>query len=151
MYFHIRNYLSQSFSLHIHSMWETICDAKASRMWQGKTCAQNPQKTLFWNLLQNTPPPPWKLKFRQILALWVLTFQNTPPPVQWWLEYVETNRCIPQGYYLVPLVITTPTSPLMAKIVGDKSFKCPSLVPLPFTWTATIISRPEILGKMMDL
>ena len=26
------------------------------------------------------PPPPWKLKFRQILALWVLTFHITPPP-----------------------------------------------------------------------
>ena len=26
-----------------------------------------------------SPPPPGKLKFRQILALWVLTFQNTPP------------------------------------------------------------------------
>ena len=38
------------------------------------------QNTLFWNLVQNTPhPPPWKLKFSQILALWVLTFQNLPP------------------------------------------------------------------------
>ena len=26
-------------SLHIRSMWETICDARASRKWQGKICA----------------------------------------------------------------------------------------------------------------
>ena len=29
------------------------------------------------DLTQNPPPP---LKFRQILALWVFTFQNNPPP-----------------------------------------------------------------------
>ena len=81
-------------SLHIRSMWETICDAKASRKWQGRICAQMGQNTLFWNLVQDTPPPNWnlgrswhfefwldtispppprKFKFRQILAIWVLT------------------------------------------------------------------------------
>ena len=44
------------FSLHIRSMWETICDAKASRKWKGKICAQIGQNTLFWNLVQNTSP-----------------------------------------------------------------------------------------------
>ena len=27
--------------------------------------------------------PPWKLKFRQILELWVLTWQSTSPPENW--------------------------------------------------------------------
>ena len=68
------------------------------------------------------PPPPPALKKN-----WVLTFQNTPhpiknwnlgrswqfgfwisrtppPPIRWQLQYVETNRCIPQGHHLVVLV-----------------------------------------------
>ena len=64
--------------LHIRSMWETICDAKASRKRQGKIFAQIPQNTLFWKLVQKPPPPP-KLKLRQILALWILTSRTTPP------------------------------------------------------------------------
>ena len=78
---------------------------------------------LFWNLVPDPPPPPppqklgfdfpehppphKKLKFKQILAVWVLNFQNTntlPPPIRWQLQYVETNRCIPQGHRLVVLV-----------------------------------------------
>ena len=31
---------------------------------------------------QNTPPPSQKWKFSQILALWVFTFKNTPPPLK---------------------------------------------------------------------
>ena len=45
------------FSLHIRSMWETICDPRPSRKWQGKIFAQIGQNTLFWDLVQNTPPP----------------------------------------------------------------------------------------------
>ena len=62
--------------------WGTICDAKASRKWQGKICAQIPHNTLFWNLVQNThrPPPSWKLKCKQILALWLLTSRTPPSP-----------------------------------------------------------------------
>ena len=48
-----------------------------------------------------TPSPHRKWKFRQILALWVLTFRTPLPPGQWRLQYVETNRCIPQGYHLI--------------------------------------------------
>ena len=40
---------------------------------------------LNWNWFQITHPPLGKLKFRQILALWVLTFQNTPHP--WKLKF----------------------------------------------------------------
>ena len=67
-------------SLHIRSMWETICDAKAYRKCNGKFCAQNPQFTPKLEFGSRTPPPRKKLKFRQILALWVLTFQIPPPP-----------------------------------------------------------------------
>ena len=110
-------------------MWETICDAKASRKWQGKICAQIGKNTLFWDLVQKPHPHPPKLKFSQILALWVLTGTEhdptpSPTPLNWnlarswhfafWvvqtglqLEYVETNCCIPQGYHLVSAVITS--------------------------------------------
>ena len=44
------------FSLHIHSMWETICDAKAS--WSGWKFGSNIQFTLFWDLVPSLPPPP---------------------------------------------------------------------------------------------
>ena len=64
---------------YVRSMWETICDARASRKWQGKICAQIGKNILFWDLVQNTLSHPlWKLKFRQILALWVLTGTEHP-------------------------------------------------------------------------
>ena len=49
------SFICHFISLHIRSMWETICDAKAYRKCDGKFSAQNPQNTLFWNLVQNTP------------------------------------------------------------------------------------------------
>ena len=33
--------------------------------------------------LQNTPPPPRKLKFSQILALWDFSVAEYPPPRKW--------------------------------------------------------------------
>ena len=86
-------------SLHIRSMWETICGKtfqKVAR--QGKIFTKIGKNTLFWDLVQNTPlpemkswpdvgtwvltttehPPP-QFKFRQILALWVLTTTEHPP------------------------------------------------------------------------
>ena len=59
-----------------------------------------------------TPSPPDNWNFGQILALWVLGFDFPPPQKKlqfrqilhfgfWRLEYVETNRCIPQGYHPV--------------------------------------------------
>ena len=62
----LRSLWEKMISLHIRSMWETICDARPSRKWQGKICAQIGKNTLFWDLLQ-------------ILALWVLTTTEHPP------------------------------------------------------------------------
>ena len=45
--------------------------------------------------------PPWKLKFGQDLALWVLTTPVYTPRSVRELSYVETNFCIPHGYHLV--------------------------------------------------
>ena len=73
------------FNLHTRSMWETICDTRASRVWHGKIYAH------LSSHYPRIPPSPPKLKFDQNLALWALTTQ----------ECVETNRCIPQGYHLV--------------------------------------------------
>ena len=65
------------FSLH---MWETICDARPSRMWLAWQ-----HFCLFWQeypiLAWSRIPPPRKWKVGQILALWV---QYTPPPPPNW-------------------------------------------------------------------
>ena len=84
---------SSIISLHIRSMWETICDALAS--WSGWKCgwkypSPSPEN---WNLgipwhfmtfqfwpVENTPPP--KLKFRHFLAFYdlsILTCGEYPP------------------------------------------------------------------------
>ena len=68
------------FSLHIRSMWETICDAWAC--WSGWILVQ---------ILQNTPilkysfriPPPRKWKLSEILALWLFSFRIPPLPRNW--------------------------------------------------------------------
>ena len=50
----------------------------------------------FW-VLTTTETPRWKLKFTQILAVSVFGLLQTGLL----LEYVETNRCIPEVYHLV--------------------------------------------------
>ena len=85
-------------SLHIRSMWETICDAWAC--WSGWNFGPNSTEYPYSEIqFQNTPPenencqrswhfdfsvseycPPWKLKFRQILVLWLFSFRIPPPP-----------------------------------------------------------------------
>ena len=89
------------FSLHIRSMWETICDAQAgfcTHSSNSKFVSKIPRLPPLseqrappppenWNLgrswhfefwLGRIPaPPPRKLKFKQILALWV--FRECPP------------------------------------------------------------------------
>ena len=78
----------------------------------------------------HSPPPP-KIEIRTDLGTLDFDFPEPPPPIEiwtdldtlgfdfpeppppnwklgrswhfgfWWLEYVKTNRCIPQGYHLV--------------------------------------------------
>ena len=38
---------------------------------------------LFWNTVSEYPLPPRKLKFGQILALWLFSFRIPPPPENW--------------------------------------------------------------------
>ena len=66
------------FSLHIRSMWETICDAWAC--WSGWKFGANSTEYPY-SVIQNTPPPP-KLEFRQILGLWVFSITEYPPPAR---------------------------------------------------------------------
>ena len=93
-------------SLHIRSMWETICDAQAgfcvnskflSKFSRAPVSGISDQSTPpppheNWNLgrswhfeylqfwLPEFPPPLWKLKFRQILALWVFSVLTSRVP-----------------------------------------------------------------------
>ena len=86
-------------SLHIRSMWETICDAWAC--WSGWNFGPNSTEyPLFWNTVSEYPPPPsprkWKLSesksesFRiapeneNCHRVQVREFQNTPPPPRKW-------------------------------------------------------------------
>ena len=93
-------------------MWETICDAQpglCAVTSNSKICVQILQRAPLWSFRPETPPPPpdlgtlsifssdsrvppppRKLKFRQILALWVFSVLT-----------LETNFCIPRGYHLV--------------------------------------------------
>ena len=124
-------------SLHIRNMWETICDEKASRKWHGKICAQIPQNTLLWNLVQNTPHlPSWNFEFWLLqtpllpLENWNLGRsghfefwlpQNTPPPHKklkfgqiWALWVLTTTEHTPQlkfGQTLAIWVLTTTEHP----------------------------------------
>ena len=70
------------------SVWETICDARASKVWLGKYFAQNslsaPTQVFQECWFGPSPPPlPPIWKFRQILALWIwvgLEYPRPPPP-----------------------------------------------------------------------
>ena len=91
------NFCPQLFSLHIRSMWETICDAPASyasrKFWPNftrKPCSgiwteQTPLPWK-WNFLlssdwaSRTPPPKMKLSFLNS----DLSLHRTPPPLQKW-------------------------------------------------------------------
>ena len=64
------------FSLHIRSMWETICDAWAC--WSGWKFGPNSTEYPY-SEIQNTPPPP-KMKIVRNLGTLTFQFQNTPPP-----------------------------------------------------------------------
>ena len=71
----------QLVSLHICSMWETICDAWAC--WSGWYFGPNSTEYPYSEIqFENTPPPPppanWKLS--EILALWLFSFRIPPSP-----------------------------------------------------------------------
>ena len=81
-------------SLHIRSMWETICDAWSC--WSGWNFGPNSSRIpLFWSSFR-IPPPPWKWKLsespnprvseyphpenKNCQRVQIREFQNTPPP-----------------------------------------------------------------------
>ena len=132
------------------SVWETICDARASRVWHGQICAHFAKNTNsqfdypHWVLTtQEYPPPPPPNE--NLVRSWHFEFwlpKNTPPqPLENWtkglqLECVETNRCIPQGYRLILMVTTKYGSTDNAGTVV-----CPR-VPLAFRPSQTWINCP---------
>ena len=114
-------------SLHRRNVWETICDARASRVKLGKYFAQNSLSaptqvfeecwsgvpppslkmeiwsglgTLGFELVRSLPPP-WK--FGQHLAFGFEMVWSSPPTPKdlCGSRCVETNRCVPQGHRLV--------------------------------------------------
>ena len=91
-------------SLHIRSMWETICDAQAGFCVNSEFLSKFSRTSLSGISDQSTPFP-WKLKFRQILALWVLT---TP-------EYLIPPWKLKFRQILALWVLTTPEYPLPPK------------------------------------
>ena len=64
-------------SLHIRSMWETICDAWACRSgWKfGANSTEYP-----YSVIQNTPPPPENWNLARSWDFEYFQLQNTPPP-----------------------------------------------------------------------
>ena len=113
-------------------VWETICDARASRLWQCKIFAHFAQITIWlpkntlspplplkWKVGQilalvltnpEYPPPHLKLKFRQNLAVWVLTTPEYTPPQ---LKFRQN---------LALWVLTTPEYPLPPNWNLDRSW-----------------------------
>ena len=140
-------YIAPFISLHIRSMWETICDAWAC--WSGWNFGPNSSRIpLFW--VSEYPPPPSKMKivresksdsFRippppnkncQRVQIW--EFQNTPP--KWKLSEspnLTVSECPPPQWKLSESpnlrVSEYPTLPKM-KIVREsksESFRIPPL------------------------
>ena len=70
-------FVSLLVSLHIRSLWETICDAWAC--WSGWKFGPNSTEYPYSEIqFQNTPPPP-KMKIVRDLGTLTFQFQNTPP------------------------------------------------------------------------
>ena len=101
-------------SLHIRSMWETICDAQAGFCTHSKFLTKFSRTPCSGIWFQNTPPP-WKVKFRQILALWVVDFRIPPPPAplqienlgrSWHFEYLTSEYPLPHCWWVFPYVET---------------------------------------------
>ena len=80
------------FSLHIHSMWETICDALAS--WSGwEFGSKIPEYPILGFGSQNTPPPE---KFK--LRLFTFDLPRIPPQkIQTLVFFAESKFHVPQN------------------------------------------------------
>ena len=60
--------------------------------------------TLSLSLSGEYPPPLPKMKIWADLGTLSLSWSEEPPPG--FLQYVETNHCIPQGYHLLSYVVS---------------------------------------------
>ena len=86
-------------SLHIRSMWETICEAS------GWNFGSKSQFTLLWDLVQFNPAENLNLDRTWHFEFWLPQFTPPPPtPRVSGSSYVETNICINRGYHLVDTV-----------------------------------------------
>ena len=76
-------------SLHIRSMWETICDAQAGLCTvttNSKICVHILQRAPLWNFRSESPPPPkktWNLGRSWHFEYFQFWLQSTPPPENW--------------------------------------------------------------------
>ena len=77
-------------SLHIRSMWETICDAQAG------FCTHSSNSNIFVQILQKAPPPPHENEKLQIWDDQSLLWNTPPPPpenwnlaISWHFEYFQ--------------------------------------------------------------
>ena len=108
-------------------MWETICNAWAC--WSGWKFGANSTEYPY-SVIQNTPPPR-KLKFRQILGLWVFSVTEYPPPPpenwnlgrSWDFEYFQLQNTPPQLKFRQILALwvfsVTKYPPPQIEISGD--------------------------------
>ena len=72
-------------SLHIRSMWGTICDVQAglcTHSSNSKICVQILQRAPLWNFRPESPPPPGTLSIFSVLT------PEYPPPRAWISEIV---------------------------------------------------------------
>ena len=113
----------QFISLHIRSMWETICDAWAC--WSGWNFGPNSTEYPYSEIqFQNTPLPPRKWKLSEILAVWLFSFRIPPP--KWKLSEI-----------LALWLFSFRIPPLKMKIVrdlGTLTFQFQNTPPPPQKW-----------------
>ena len=76
-------YVQLFISLHIRSMWETICDAQAGLCTvtsDSKICVKILQRAPFWNFRPESLPPPQKWKTSDLR--WPKFTPEYPPPMK---------------------------------------------------------------------
>ena len=122
---------------------ETICDARASRVWHGKIFAHFAKTTNSQFDYPRIPLP--TPKNENLVRTWHIECQIPPP----WkfnkglqLKCVETNRCIPQGYCLVLLCRYIQCIKLWTKVIVQLCYlrkNIQSTLPQSsILWTGTI-------------